>query len=388
MSKEKSGKKVKILFVMSFPPPFHGANLSNLMVWESDVQNEFECSLLDISDRRDLNNLGKFEFTNVYLGLQHLFQVFRQVIKMKPDVVYMLISQNKWAVVRDGAFILLVKAISRSKIVIHLRGAFFKHFYDNTNGWMKTFTDVIMKRVDAVIVLGNSLRFNFDQWIKNIYIVPNGTDVLLEYDVETKLMPKDEIVITYMSNFFKSKGIIEVLESVKIVKEAFPEKKITYKIAGAWGLDPILGLTAEEIKKEADAILDRDNSHKHIQFLGVITGENKLNLLKESDVFLLPTSYDGHPRAIIEAMAAGCPVISTDVGAISETVIDGETGFIIPEHDTKALSEKIILLIRDDAQRKAISRASRKRYEAHYTKEQFIQKMIQTFRIIDAQDKA
>jgi glycosyltransferase involved in cell wall biosynthesis len=387
MNEQVAVAKKKILFIMSFPPPFHGANLSNQMVWESDVQKEFECRLLDISDRRDLNNLGRFEFTNVYLALKHLVQIAKVVISMKPDMVYLLISQNKWAVVRDNSILLLVKSISKAKTIIHLRGAFFKYFYDNTDAKMKKFVDYSMKKVDAVIVLGNNLRFNFDHWSNNIFVVANGTDLLLDFSYEKKVQNKkdDTLVITYMSNFFKSKGILEVLESIKIITDKFPDKKIAYKIAGAWGLDPILGLTAEEIKKEADRILETDKTSKFVEFLGVITGDDKLELLKRTDIFLLPTSYDGHPRAIIEAMAACCPVISTPVGAISETVINNETGYIIQPHQTALLTEKIALLIENDALRKRLSLGSRNRYEACYTKDRFIGNMIKTFHAIAAQ---
>jgi glycosyltransferase involved in cell wall biosynthesis len=387
MKQKASEKKTKILFIMSFPPPFHGANLSNQMVWESNVQNEFECQLLDLSDRRDLNNLGRFEFTNVYLALKHLAQIAKVLLTMKPDLVYMLISQNKWAVVRDNSIVLLVKSLSKAKTIIHLRGAFFKYFYDNTSARMKKFVDLTMKKVDAVIVLGNNQRFNFDQWTNNIFVVPNGTDLLLDFNYEKKIaLKKDAVItITYMSNFFKSKGILEVLESVSEVVKKFPDKKIEYKIAGAWGLDPILGISAETIKVEADRILGNNDTARHVEFLGVITGDVKLDLLRKTDIFLLPTSYDGHPRAIIEAMAACCPVISTPVGAIPETVMDGETGYIIQPHITALLTEKIVTLIGDANLREKLSKGSRKRYEECYTKEQFINGMIKTFHTIAAQ---
>ena len=382
---DRKNKKIKILFIFSFPPPYHGANISNQILWESKVQQEFNCKLIDISDRRDLNNLGRFELTNIYLALMHLFIIAKTLIKFKPDMVYMLISQNKWAVVRDGAIILLVKTISNAKIINHLRGAFFKYFYDNTSNLMKKFVDFTLKKVNAFIVLGDNLRFNFEKWSKNIFVVTNGTDVLINYNIEEKYKEKNEVVITYLSNFFKSKGIVEVVKSVKEVITRFPDKKIIYKIAGDWGLDPILGLTKEEIKAEVDKVLSTDGTAKYIHFMGVITGEKKLNLLKETDIFLLPTSYDAHPRSILEAMAAGCPVISTPIGAIPETVIDNETGFIIEPGNHLVLTEKITQLIENENLRKKLSIGSRKRYEACYTTNKSIEKMIQVFHSIAKQ---
>lgn len=372
---------------MSFPPPFHGANLSNQMVWESKIQDRFKCRLLDISDRRDLNNLGKFEWLNVLLGIKHLFQTAWAMIVFRPQVVYLLINQNKWAALRDCSIIWTAFIFGRAKVVIHLRGAFFLQFFDHTSGWVKKIITATLRKVDAAIVLGDGLKNNFDRWCSYIYAVPNGTDLLLDFNVEGKFagVLQKPIVISFLSNYFKSKGFLDVLQIVKPVLESNPGRRIIFKMAGAWGLDRTAGMTAEEIKAEAERVMQQAGIEKQVEFLGVVTGQRKLDLLKETDIFLLPTSYDGHPRSIIEAMAAGCPVISTPVGAIPDTVLDSKTGFIIEPGDLNALKEKINYLIQNDENRVEMSRLSRSRYEKEFTKDRFIEKMIKAFESVLAQ---
>jgi glycosyltransferase involved in cell wall biosynthesis len=114
---------------------------------------------------------------------------------------------------------------------------------------------------------------------------------------------------------------------------------------------------------------------------GEIAGNDKARLLISSDIFVFPTCYpyEGHPFVILEAMAAGLPVISTDQGAIRETVLDGLTGFIVPHSDPRAIAEKILLLLRDSDLRRRMGSASRDRFLRHFTLERWGTDMYQLF---------
>jgi glycosyltransferase involved in cell wall biosynthesis len=71
--------------------------------------------------------------------------------------------------------------------------------------------------------------------------------------------------------------------------------------------------------------------------------------------------------AVLEAMRASLPVISTDVGAMSEAVIDGVTGFLVPPDDPEALAKRILELARNAPMRSAMGQAGRRRYDREFT---------------------
>lgn len=102
--------------------------------------------------------------------------------------------------------------------------------------------------------------------------------------------------------------------------------------------------------------------------------------LRRSDVFVLATNWEGLPRSIIEAMRASLPVVATDVGGISEQVLDGETGYLVPRGDTAALSECLRSLIQNPERRQAMSRASRERYESEFTFERMYEKTLSIYK--------
>ena len=85
------------------------------------------------------------------------------------------------------------------------------------------------------------------------------------------------------------------------------------------------------------------------------------------DVVVQASHHEAMGLSILEAMAAGIPVVATDVGSTSESVADGVTGFLVPAGDATALADRIDRLVRDPELRARMGLAARARYEAHFT---------------------
>jgi glycosyltransferase involved in cell wall biosynthesis len=98
------------------------------------------------------------------------------------------------------------------------------------------------------------------------------------------------------------------------------------------------------------------------------------NLLGASDVGLLCSHQEGFSIAILEAMAAGLPMIVTDVGGNAEAVLDGVTGLVAPPHDPQALATSIVRLARDPKLRQRYGSAGRERVKLQFSLEACIAK--------------
>jgi glycosyltransferase involved in cell wall biosynthesis len=116
-----------------------------------------------------------------------------------------------------------------------------------------------------------------------------------------------------------------------------------------------------------------------IDFVGSAGPSAKAELLNSADVFVLPTyyPYEGQPCAILEAMSAGLPIITTNAGCIAETVIHGLNGFIVEQKNPGAIAESILLLYRDPMRRAKMGAASRERFLANYTIDRFSDRVAQ-----------
>jgi glycosyltransferase involved in cell wall biosynthesis len=369
-------QKKSIVIVGPLPPPYHGITVSTRRLLDSRLREEFRLIHFDTSDHRDLDNIGKFDFSNVSISLSNVAKLAWLCLRKRPDVVYLTVNRNI-AYARDGLFILVAKVFGGSRVVIHLRGAHFVEAYEKYGPPARWFANITLRMSDKAIVLGECLRYNFRHWFaeSDIHVVPNGTP--FNPDVAGKLAaPSGErrkIVIAYLGNLIEEKGVVDVVRSVPLVAGEFPD--VEFRFAGDWW-------NTDEAKRKCEEEIGKHNLQPWIRFLGVVTGGEKERLLREADIFVFPTYYrgEGHPNVIIEAMAAALPVISTDYVAISETVVDGVTGFLVPARDPETVAERIKRLIRDPALRTEMGKAGRLRYEACYTQDKNIGNMSAVFR--------
>jgi len=152
------------------------------------------------------------------------------------------------------------------------------------------------------------------------------------------------IVLT-VARLHAQKGLDVLLQAASHVPDA------QFVVAGDGPLRGRLRSQADELGLE-----DR------LAFLG--QREDIPRLLAASDVFVLPSLYEGTSLAVLEAMAAGRPVVSSRIGGTDELVVDGESGVLVPAGDADALAAAIRRLLADPALRARIGTAARQRAES------------------------
>lgn len=106
--------------------------------------------------------------------------------------------------------------------------------------------------------------------------------------------------------------------------------------------------------------------------------------LAESDVFVLSTTSEGMPLAVLEAMAAGLPAVVSAVSGLHEVVLDGETGILVPADDAEALAAGMLRLVDDAALRERLGRAARHRAEEHFALGPWREAHLELYQSLDA----
>jgi glycosyltransferase involved in cell wall biosynthesis len=359
--------KPAVILVGPLPPPIHGVTISTQRLLDSSLREKLDLQHLDTSDHRPMETVGTLDVRNVTLGLASYWGLLKLCLSARPAAIYVPISQTALGFIRDSVYLLVPRLLFGAAVVIHLRGGHFGRFYAGSNALMRWYIDLTMRCVERVIVLGRVFKPIFAVWIGDdrIDVVPNGTDLKIEGVAEKLRAPnRDGLTVTYMSNLVPTKGIEEFVRMACDVLRH--ESDVTFLVAGDW----LARGTPEEQKVER--LLDESGFRDRIHFLGEVRGGEKAALLVRTDVYVLPTYYpfEGQPNAIIEAMAAGCAVVSTDYAAIPETVIDGETGIIVPIRDVPALTAAVRRLCRDRDTLWGMAKASYARYRQGYTGEQ------------------
>lgn len=182
---------------------------------------------------------------------------------------------------------------------------------------------------------------------QKMFTIMNGIDgSKYNIDIDEKKLrnelgvPPEGSVIGLGVRLAEQKGIRYLLQAMPEVIKNFPD--ITLVIAGR-------GPLADDLKKQANDI----GIHPNVRFIGP-----RLDipaLLKLFDLYVLPSLWEGLPMVLLEAMAAGCPIIATDVGGVSMAIHDGENGKLIEPGNIDQLSQAIIDLLSNKALREQYS---------------------------------
>ena len=258
--------------------------------------------------------------------------------KNKYSLVHLNPSLNLKSFFRDSIFALICK-LTKVKFTVFWHGwqwGFEKKVAGRIVPWFKR----TYGTASSMIILGQEFGTQLKKYGYNkpIFQVTTVADPIF-FDLESKYkngpvenLKNQALVFLFLSRIERVKGIYEALESFKMLKKEYPD--ITLKIAGTGG-------ELEAVQKYVE-----DKQLQGVELLGWITGKGKVKAFSESDVYLLPSYHgEGLPCSILEAMATGLPVISTDVGGIKDFFEDDVMGYLVKMKDPVDLSEKIRRII-------------------------------------------
>jgi glycosyltransferase involved in cell wall biosynthesis len=164
----------------------------------------------------------------------------------------------------------------------------------------------------------------------------------------------------------KEKGIFELLECTVRLSDRSDSPTFRLLIAGGGSA-----------MAEANRYVNAHGLTDVVQFLDWIDGDEKLERLRNAELLVLPSHIEGMPNALIEAMAAGLPVVGTDVGAVGDVVSDGVTGFIVPPGDVDRLFEVLLELLGDPDLRSRMGQAGRRVAIERFSTERAVDQLLQ-----------
>lgn len=213
----------------------------------------------------------------------------------------------------------------------------------------------IFRFMDMVCPLSPDLAKGIERYADSskIRLIANGVDI-----DEVQSMPsavrqeKDCFLLGYIGRLVEGKDVATLLNSIKAVADC--RGKIRLMVIGE---GPEQGaLMAQAVRLGIDAITE---------FAGF--KPDATAYLKICDAFILPSLSEGTPRCVMEAMAAGIPVVASDIPGNRNLVIDQETGLLFAPGDSLALAEKIGALMLHPEEAQAMANRARKKVEAEFS---------------------
>ncbi len=352
----------KILFLVQLPPPVHGASIMNQHVINIFEKSKYTIRTIELRFVESIDQIGKVSFLKIIRFLNVGYNIFKNILFWRPDIVYFTLSPFGGAFYRDVVYVFILK-IFRVKIAYHLHG---KGIKNNFNKWWKKVLYKFVFKNTTVIHLSPILEEDIKELdYSEIYFVPNGIENTKYIEREQS---KNTTNLLFLSNLIFSKGLFVLLEACKLLKEK--ELNFNLNIVGKEG-----DITFDELESRIK-LLELKGT---IQILGPRYDDEKYMVLNSSDALVFPTYCDCFPLVLLEGMQFGLPIVSTYEGAIPEIVDDGVNGFLIKQKDAHALAEKLEILIRDKHLREKMGRAGREKFLKEYTIEKFEENVHRVF---------
>lgn len=224
---------------------------------------------------------------------------------------------------------------------------------------------------DAVVVLASGELAAYREFVpgQRILAMPNGID----FDAcrARRARPPRRrdapFQLLYVGRLARGKGLAETFEALALARRGGVSAELT--VAGSGSEEAPLRKLAMQLGI-ADAV----------RFVGPVFAEAKRALFESAEALLLPSHSEGLPYTLLEAMAAGLPVIATPVGAIPDVVDEGVHGLLVPVGDTAAIAAAIAKIAARPALVAAMGIAARRRIARRYTVARLAQDFAQLYR--------
>ena len=276
-------------------------------------------------------------------ALKSYFQFCKLFAINRPDIVHIHSSFGP-SFYRKIPFI-YIAAYFKVPIINHIHGADFEKFYTQASQLKRNLIKRVYNKCSKIIALS-------EEWKDYLKIVvdENKVSIINNYSNVNKDAYKKRInkgntyKVLFLGEIGRRKGCYDIPKVIQNVVSEIPNVK--FILAGSGEI--------ENIKK----IVVELGIEKNIEFPGWVRGEKKDELLRECDIFFLPSYNEGMPMSILDAMGYGLPIISTDVGAISKLVINNKNGFLFKAGDIDGYSKAIRKLLLDSKKMKEFSKNS------------------------------
>ncbi|MCP5142376.1 MAG: glycosyltransferase family 4 protein [Gammaproteobacteria bacterium] len=338
---------MKILQLGPLPPPVGG-----MATVIADLSREQEAR----HEVRILNNvkttaLDRALWQGVVAQLRLLLKLAGWCLGWRPDVVH--VHTCSWGTFwRNGIDVLLARLFFR-RVVLHIHGAEFHKFLASLAPGRAWLARRVFALADAVIVLGEQWAEIIGPWCPQgrVHVVPNGVPVPDSTATGAEDAPP---VILCLGNYERRKGQADLIATLARMTQ--PARLLLH------------GFESEPGQREKLAELAASlGLGERVALPGPVMGAAKEAAVRASDLFCLPSYDEGLPMSMLEAMAAGLPVVVTSVGAIPEALVDGEDGVIVPPGDSAALARALDDLLADAGKRGRIAAAGRAKVERDYS---------------------
>lgn len=283
--------------------------------------------------------------------------------RTRPDVIHINTALTTLSIIRDWALTNAGRSCGYP-VLLHIHGGRFF-----TEGFRPAIfarlTRRMLERAGAVVVLSEREKMFVAELAQNLSISVLENAVPFDQADVFERTENAEKTITFLGRLHEGKGLREIAEACRLLRR----DGFRFRFA-CYGTGP-----------EKDGFIGEMTGILGDRFYygGVAAGAEKWKILAESDIFLLPSHYEGLPLALLEAMAAGSVPVVSAVGSVGEVVSDGFNGFLTEPRNVSQIAEKLKVLLSGQADWRVLRENAQKTIRERFDLRKYIEKLEQIY---------
>lgn len=333
---------LRIGLVGPLPPPSGGMANQTLQLAKLLCEEGIKVELVQVNRPYNPLWIGRLKgIRAVFRLLPYLFHLWRSASEVQ---LFHVMANSGWSWHLFAVPAIWIASIRGKPVIINYRGGEADSFLNKASFWIKP----SLSRASAIIVPSGFLEAVFAKHGFSTNIVPNIID-LSRFRAETRLEAPaplkagfPHIIVT--RNLEPIYDNATALRAFSIVRRTFPAARLS--LAGSGPEQQALVSLATDLGI-ADAVT----------FTGRVDNERMAALYHSADIMINPSLVDNMPISVLEALASGVPVVSTDVGGVPYLVEHEKTALLVPVQDANAMADAILLLVNDPARMKQMKKA-------------------------------
>jgi glycosyltransferase involved in cell wall biosynthesis len=335
-----SASDLCIGLVGPLPPPSGGMANQTLQLAKLLRAEGATVELIQVNAPYSPQWIGKLKgIRALFRLLPYLLHLWRSAHKVQ---LYHVMANSGWSWHLFAAPAIWMAKIMGKPVIVNYRGGEAAAFFDQAFTWVKP----SLSRADAIIVPSGFLEIVFRKRGFSTHIVPNIID-LSRFSVADNIaagLTSDSPCILVARNLEPIYDNATALHAFRIVKNALASAR--FVIAGSGPERQMLEKLATELGL-TDAIT----------FTGRVENANMAKLYYSADVMVNPSLVDNMPISVLEALASGVPVVSTDVGGVPYLVEHEKTALLVPPQNPAAMADAILALLTNPVKASRIKQA-------------------------------
>ena len=364
-----SKKKTILLLAPIYERSISGAAYMSQLLLESSFAEQFDLMHINTRFVDSIGDLEKASLRKVVLFLKYLWLLVWILLTRRPDAVIICPAFSKGAFLKDSLYTLISGGLFGRKVVwwAHAGGA--RRLFDASPLLVQHYMRWIARCVNWVVTVGSRQRAEFsfafcpDQLFTINYGIPPQ-----EFS-PGRFRGRENVRVLYFSNLDLTKGwMVTRLAARRICA-------LRHNVYFDFYGNPTLNSPEETIQQA----FREDGCGGRICYRGPAFGEDKRRAFVEADVFCFPTFFAHEAFSVVnlEALNAALPIVTTDHASLTDAVVDGTGGVLVPKNDVEALVSALLRLVDDSELRQSMGRFNQKRFYERFTVDKFVSQWIE-----------